>query len=235
MGMVEERFSDIEERLKEYADESYRDFHSKIVPSSRIIHGVRMPTLRNMAKGISKGDWRGFLNERTYSHEGCMIRAIIVATANMSIDERIELSKMYIPEIDNWALCDIFCGDWKVKKNERDKLWNLCMNLIETKKEFEMRISVVMMLGHFLDDEYIDRVLEILEKYHHDGYYYKMGAAWTLSFCFIKYPERTEPVLFSEKLDNDIRNKAVQKISDSYRVEKSEKERLKAKKAAMRS
>jgi 3-methyladenine DNA glycosylase AlkD len=90
-----------------------------------------------------------------------------------------------------------------------------------------------MMLAHFLDDEHIDDVLRLLTTKYHRGYYYKMGAAWTLSYCYIKYPEKTEPMLFKDTLDKEIRNKTVQKISDSFRVSKEDKERLKAKKKSL--
>jgi len=91
----------------------------------------------------------------------------------------------------------------------------------------------VMMLDHFLEDERIDEVLRLLTTKYHPGYYYRMGAAWALSFSYIKYPEKTEQALFMDSLDKDIRNKAVQKISDSFRVSKEDKERLKAKKKAL--
>jgi len=225
----------VREELEKNSDPSYLEFNSKIVPTSYNMYGVRMPTIRDLAKKICKEDWRAFLKEDWNSQEECMIRALVIANAKMDTNERLEHTRAYIPEIDNWALCDIFCGDWKVKKTERGQLWELCIELINTNREFEMRVSVIMMLAHFLDIEYIDDVLAILEKYDHEGYYYRMGAAWTLSYCFIKFPAKTESVLFSEKLNKDTRNKAVQKISDSYRVDKGEKQRLKTKKASMYS
>ena len=112
-------------------------------------------------------------------------------------------------------------------------MWNYCLELIKTDDEFMMRVSTVMMLVHFIDDHYINSVLDILSTSYHEGYYFKMGSAWALSVCFIKYPEMTEPYLFVPSLDKEIRNKAIQKICDSYRVEKDKKEELKKKKAAL--
>ncbi|MCL2333218.1 MAG: hypothetical protein FWC52_00275, partial [Candidatus Methanoplasma sp.] len=78
-----------------------------------------------------------------------------------------------------------------------------------------------------------DMVLELLTTKYNPGYYYKMGAAWTLSYCYIKYPDRTEPMLFGGPLDSDIRNMAIRKITDSFRVSKEDKARLKAKKKSL--
>ncbi|MDR3205747.1 MAG: hypothetical protein LBT41_01405, partial [Candidatus Methanoplasma sp.] len=78
--------------------------------------------------------------------------------------------------------------------------------------------------------EHIDRVRSVLSAADHPGYYYRMGAAWALSFCFVKFPERTEPFLFADRPDKDVRSKAIQKICDSHRVDKAVKERLKLRK-----
>ena len=54
-----------------------------------------------------------------------------------------------------------------------------------------------------------------------------MAVAWAVSICYIKYPEKTYSYLESCKLDNFTFNKAIQKIRESYRVPKEDKENLK--------
>ncbi len=225
---------DVKKELKEQADPAYREFHTGIVPGAAEILGVRAPAVREISKRICKDDWRSFLKEPAEFYEERTLKALVIANAKMSFDERMELTREFVPQIDNWAICDVFCGDWKVKEGpDKEKLWDYCLELIESDEEFKMRVSAVMMLAHFLDDAHIDIVLDLLTTKYNPGYYYKMGAAWTLSYCYIKYPERTEPMLFRDTLDKEIRNKAVQKISDSFRVGKEDKERLKAKKKAL--
>ncbi|MDR1690259.1 MAG: DNA alkylation repair protein [Candidatus Methanoplasma sp.] len=222
---------DVRKELEDHIDLKYRDFHMKSVPGVSGILGVRMPDLRRIVEDICKGDWREFLERPAEFYEEHMLRGLIIAGAKMDFDERVEYTKMFLPEINNWAICDSFCGSWKVKgAQDREKLWDYCLELIDTDDEYGMRVSAVMMMGKFMDSAHIDMVLELLTKKHHDGYYYKMGAAWALSCCYIKYPEKTEPLLFIDTLDKEIRNKAIQKISDSFRVSKEDKDRLKAKK-----
>ena len=55
-----------------------------------------------------------------------------------------------------------------------------------------------------------------------------MGVAWTLSMCYVKFPERTEEVLFDGRLETEVLRMTVRKICDSYRADPSDKERLKA-------
>jgi 3-methyladenine DNA glycosylase AlkD len=221
---------DFRKTIEDNADPAYRDFHTSIVPGIEKVYGVRTPVLRDLSKKILKNDWRSFLETEPGCYEELIIRAMVIAKAPVSVEERLAMSRDYVEMIDNWALCDVFCGDWKVRPGDKGKLWSYVLELIGTGEEFKMRVASVMMLVHFLDEEHIDEVLSILSTAHHNGYYYKMGAAWALSFCFIKYPEKTEPFLFADTLDKDIRNKAVQKICDSFRVGKEDKERLKEKK-----
>lgn len=42
-------------------------------------------------------------------------------------------------------------------------------------------------LDFYIDEQYIDRVLELLKTVKHEGYYAKMAVAWAYSFCFIKF------------------------------------------------
>jgi len=220
----------VKEEIIKNSDPKYKEFHKNIVPGIEDFYGVRMPVLRNISKQIINDDWRSFLEQPVTCYEETMIRSQIIAGAKMNIDERLELSRMFMPEINNWAICDNFCGDWKVNNKDKEKLWNYCLELIETDDEFMMRVSAVMMLCHFLDNEYIDNVLSLMSTKYHPGYYYKMGAAWTLSFAYIKFPEKTETFIFANTLDDEIRNKSIQKICDSFRVENNDKERLKKKK-----
>ena len=53
-----------------------------------------------------------------------------------------------------------------------------------------------------------------------------MAVAWAVSICFIKFPEKTQILLKSNKLDNFTHNKSIQKIIESYRVDKEVKNEL---------
>ena len=54
-----------------------------------------------------------------------------------------------------------------------------------------------------------------------------MALAWLLSVSFIKQKDKTIKYLKNNKLDDFTHNKAIQKIIESYRVTKEEKEFIK--------
>lgn len=85
---------------------------------------------------------------------------------------------------------------------------------------------MVCLLDFFVQEAFIDRILNCFSDIHHEGYYVKMAVAWAVSVCYVKFPEKTEDFLLKNTLDDFTHNKAIQKIRESYRVSKEEKERL---------
>ena len=219
---------EIKNRLLELADERYKEFHSKLCPNTDNILGVRVPVLRNYAKELAKRDFRLYLfsdNEEYY--EEIMLQGMIIGIAKMNIDERLKFIKDFVPKIDNWAICDVFCAGLKfVNKNDK-VVWKFLQNYKKSKEEFELRFLIVMMLDYFLKDEYIEKVIKIIDSIKYEGYYVKMAIAWLISIAYIKYPTYMLEYLNNNSLDNFTYNKALQKIIESYRVSKEEKEKIK--------
>lgn len=83
-----------------------------------------------------------------------------------------------------------------------------------------------MMMDYYLTDEYIEKVLEKINKIHHEGYYVKMGVAWLISVAFVKYEEKIRNFLSNNNLDDFTYNKALQKIVESNRVTKEVKDEI---------
>lgn len=216
----------VRDGLHRNVDTGYAEFNRRLLPGTDNVLGVRMPVLRKMASEIMKGDWKGFLGSDSEYHEENLLKALVIANVKISFEERIVLTRDFAPYIENWAVCDLLCNDWKYVAEARNALWDLCDEWLASGEEFKMRTSVVMMLFKFIDDGNIDKVLDRIVSNSHDGYYYRMGAAWALSFCYVDFPEKTEKVLESGKLDPEIQNMTVRKIRESLRVGKDDKERI---------
>lgn len=222
----------IENKLKKLADEKYKKFHSSLCPnnSKDIFLGVRIPVLKKYAKELLK-EYRVediLKNIKNDYYEEIMLEGIVIANSKISIDEKIELASEFVPKIINWAICDVFCADFKFKNEEKNKVWDFIIKYQKSDKEFEIRFLVVMMLSHFLEENYIDKVFKIIEKIKKEDYYVKMSVAWLISVAYVKYKDKTENYLYNcSSLDDWTYNKAIQKIIESYRVSKEDKENLK--------
>lgn len=215
------------EKLEQNRDEEYRIFHSKLCPNIDNILGVRVPKLREIAKEISKTEnWQEILIQESKYYEITMIQGLVIGYSKMDIDEKIKLIEEFIPKIDNWAVCDIFCSNLKIKEKDKTTIWQFLNKYLESEDEFILRFVVIMYLGYFLTEEYIVRVLENIEKIKNDRYYTQMGIAWLISVAYVKQKDITIKYLTMSKLDNYTYNKAIQKIIESNRVTKEEKAKI---------
>lgn len=218
---------EFDEFLRSNSEEKFKGFTEKLINTSLDMVGVRVPILRKAAKEISKGDWRDFLTWEMRSYEQCFVKGVVIASAKMCQEERLELSDRFLPEITDWSVCDSFCGSWKVERGKEDALWDWSADLLDTGEEFRMRVGAVMMMDHFIDDAHIGRMLDLLTAERRSpGYYWDMGCAWALSFCFIRYPDETEEAMFRGTLSTEILRMTVNKVRDSYRVPDDRKKAL---------
>lgn len=219
----------IEKKIFELADEKYKQFHTNLCPGTNNIVGVRVPILRKYAKDlIEKYSLEEILSNlgNTY-YEEVMLEGMLIGIAKLDTRERIKYIQKFVPKIDNWAVCDVTCAGLKFANKNRKIVWELLQNYLKSNKEFELRFAIVMMLDFYITDEYIKLVLQELNKINHDGYYVKMAVAWAISICFIKYPDETYKLIKNNNMDNFTHNKAIQKIIESYRVDKKVKDELK--------
>lgn len=219
----------IREQLFNLSEQEYKKFNSRLIPDVDNILGVRLPTLRNIAKRIAKNDWRSYLSEADNDYfEEIMLQGLVIGYIKADFEEILEYITIFIPKINNWAVCDSFSASLKITQKNLTQMWKFLQPYLNSQKEFEIRFAVVMLIDNYIKDEYIDEVLSILDKIQHDGYYVKMAVAWALSVCFVKYPEKTMPYFINSNLDNFTYNKALQKTIESFRVDNEAKAKLRS-------
>lgn len=214
----------VREELISLSDEKYRDFHKNLCPGVENILGVRLPILRKISKNLSKDNYLDYLNNKDLKYyEEIMIKGLTIGYIKVDNDTRFDYIKNFIPYIDNWAVCDSFCNNLKFTNKNMNEVWNFLMTYLSSSNEFELRFVIVMILNYFLTEKFIDDVLNIFNNIHHEGYYVKMAVAWAISFAYIHFPEKTLEFLKNNNLDKFTYNKSLQKIIESNRVSKDDK------------
>lgn len=219
---------EVRKKIFELADEKYKEFHSKLCPNTSNIVGVRVPILRNYAKELAKGDFRTYLkNAKNDYYEEIMLQGMVIGLAKMDIEERLKYIEGFVPKIDNWAICDVFCTGLKFVNKNKEQVWKFLRKYTKSKEEFELRFLIVIMLDFYITEEYINKVIALLDSIKHTGYYVKMAISWTISVAYVKYPKITMEYLKNNTLDDFTYNKALQKILESYRVNDEDKKIIK--------
>lgn len=214
----------IREQIFELIDTDYQKFSAALIPTINNVLGVRLPELRKMAKKIVKGDWRTYLETAKDEYfEEIMLQGMVIGYVKTDIEELLFYVASFVPKIDNWSVCDSFCTGLKSTKENKERVWEFLQPYLSSKKEYEIRFGVVMLLDFYIETEYIERVLNLLDRVKHEGFYAKMAVAWAVSICYVKLPDSTMEYLRNNTLDDFTYNKALQKITESNRVDKETK------------
>lgn len=227
-------------KLWECRDTSYKEFNDRIANCPTVpTLGVRVPELRRIAKEAAKEDWREYLDEMERDwrggqetgefHEEHTVWGILIGLARMDREERTRRLDRWVPGCLSWADCDICAATLKFMKKDREYWYDYAVRWLSAPQPFAARFAIVSLMDHFVEEEYIDRLLPIFSgSYGQEEYYIRMAQAWALSVCFVKFREKTLEILQNSPMDDWIRNKAIQKCRESYRVSPEDKELLKA-------
>lgn len=209
-------------------DLKYRDFHTSLVLNSKYeFIGIRTPIMKDIAKQIAKGDIEEFLKyAQDKYYEEVMIQGLVISHIK---DEKVfyKYFKKHIKKIDNWALCDTFCSAIKIVEKHEDKYFKEAIELSLNSKEFISRVGLIIILGHFIKQENLSIIFDILNKITSDKFYINMAEAWLVCEMYTKFPKETTEFIKKNNLNKFTQNKAISKIHDSFRVSAKEKELLK--------
>ena len=213
--------------LNDNSDMKYQIFHKNLLNSDINLIGVRTPVLKDIAKQISKGNYLEYITlNKHQTYEEILIHGLIIGYIKEDINRIIDMLNEFIPYINNWAVNDIVAANIKIFKKEQTIGFLTIKKYIASNNNWEVRFGLVLLLAHYINNDYIDHILKISSSINTDDYYVKMANAWLISVCYIKYPDKTIKLFKMANLDHWTNNKAIQKIKESYRVNKENKAKL---------
>ncbi len=214
----------IRQELIDLSEEKFKLFAERLNPNINNILGIRIPILRKLAKKLAKDNPFDYLNSNDeIYYEEVLLKALIIGNLKQDIDVIFKQLENFIPKINCWSICDCVCSELKIIKKNQSVTWNFIQKYLNSNNTYDIRFAVVIMIFHFIDEEHISDILNEMDKIKHDDYYVKMAVAWNISICFIKFPEKTMSYLKNNTLDKFTYNKALQKIIESYKVDKETK------------
>jgi len=215
--------------LESQKDIKYKNFHFKLLKNDKInLIGIRTSKLKKIAKEISKNNYQNFILKNTHkTYEETLIHGLILGYLNMDFNKLEKLLNEFIPNIDNWATCDLTVTNLKIFKQEQENGYKYISKCLKSKNIWKQRVGIVLLNSYYINDEYINIILEIIPNIKTNEYYLQTAIAWLISTCYIKYPDITINILKEKKLDIFIHNKSIQKIIESKRISNKEKEKLK--------
>ncbi|MBS6518140.1 MAG: DNA alkylation repair protein [Clostridium sp.] len=221
-------YTEIQKELISLADEPYRQFHSRLLPGTDHILGVRLPVLRKMAGRLLKEEGVFCLERLTdETYEELQLQGLIIGSAREDAGEKLERIRRFVDKIDNWAVCDTFCTSLRFTRKNQEKVLDFLKPYILSSREFEARFAAVMLLSWYADEAYILETLRLLDQIRQPDYYASMAVAWAVSVCYVKFPEITMKYLTEwNTLEEDTYRRALQKILESNRADQEQKRQI---------
>lgn len=218
----------IREHLMALADEKYRDFQAKLMPTvdKNTVIGVRMPAIRSLAKEL-KGSKTAeeFLDAGKHKYYDENTLHISLLNLEKDFDRALERTQAFLPYVDNWAVCDMLSP--KVFSKNLPCLYDNILRWLESDKPYTVRFGIGMLMRYFLDENFDEKYLTLVADIKSDEYYVNMMSAWFFATALTKQYEITLPLFLDMRLDRWVHNKAISKVCDSYRVETEKKNYLK--------
>ncbi len=227
--------------LEKMSEENYKKFSSSLIPGVKNMLGIRLPLLREYAKKLAKGDWEDAIEEEDYYFEEVMLKGMVLSYASNDVSLMEGYIKDFIPLVNNWSVCDSVFMGMKIFEKNREWAWDFIQPYLNSHKEFEIRVGVIIMMQHILkcDDKgkkmarlrkidmsclenagekkglYVDRIFEAMERIDTSKYYASMAVSWLVTEAFCLFPYHTYEYLKVCKLDDVTYNKGLQKIVES--------------------
>ena len=214
---------EIESFLKKNSEEKLAEFHKKLVTTKYKIYGIRTDALRKFAKYLAKENCPPE-EIKPNSHEEILIRGMVLSNLKLKDTEIISEFSKFIDYIDNWATCDMIVSSLKRLKTENG--YKFFIEQLSSPSSFKKRVGIIGLMDYFLLSDKQNEIISNLIKITDENYYVQMAIAWLLCTLISKDYENGKNALL--KFNNKfIRNKAISKCHDSFRLTKEQKEELK--------
>ena len=223
-----DNLTEIQNRLFSLADEDYKEFHHKLIPtvSYESIIGVRTPQLRRLAKEIFlSGSNKQFLDRLPHRfYEENNLHAFLLEQIN-DYELLVEYVNRFLPYVDNWATCDMMSP--RIFSKSKDKLYKDAYRWIDSGVTYAVRFGICILMKHYLDESFKIEYLEKVASIKSDEYYVNMAVAWYFATALAKQYKATLPYVENRRLDMWAHNKTIQKARESFLITTEQKEYLK--------
>lgn len=222
---------DIQAQLLAMADENYREFTAKLVPTIDVakIIGIRIPVLRQYAKKIAKEypqEASGFMQTLAHHYlEENHLHAMLVERIQ-DYDTCMAETERFLPQIDNWCTCDIFHP--KIFKKYPSQVRSKINDWLKSDHEYTIRYAIGILLSNYLKENFDKADLKQVAEIQSEEYYVQMMMAWYFSMALVHQYEDTIPYLEKERFSRFVHQKTIQKAIESRQISEDTKQYLKS-------
>ena len=218
-------YSAITQRLFEEKTCNIENYSRKLVPTDKTILGVSIPKLRKIASTIPKENILDFIQNYSEEYfEQLLLKGVAFSKVNSNDKNVLQIAEKFIGKINDWCVCDIFCQSFKYARKHPREVFEFLKTLAKENDEFKQRVVAVILLSHYIDDEYIDDMLALLTELNCGKYYTDMAIGWAVATAFAKQRDATYKFIISGKLTLNQYKISVKKMRESFRISQEDKD-----------
>ena len=214
----------VRQRLEALADESNADFLSRLLPGvePETVLGVRMPTLRALAKELRGTDEAAaFLAALPHRYlDENNLHALLINDLR-GYEDALAALDAFLPYVDNWATCDALRTK-AVKKKLADFRGRID-GYLASAAPYTVRFGIEMLMCHYLDAAFSAKQNEQVASIRSEHYYIRMMQAWYFATALAKQWDATVPLLEQRRLESWTHTKTLRKAIESYRISDEKK------------
>ena len=218
------------EKIKEYLlsqqDIKYRDFTLPLIPNvdKDSFIGVRLPVIKKYEKELDYKSKEEFIHSLPHKyHEENVLHSLILSSIK-DYDEFIKDVNMFLPYVNNWAVCDSICNKYLTKHKSR--LIKEIYKWLKSDEIYRVRYAVKCLMSYYLDEDFNEEDIAKVQEVKLDDYYVKMMIAWYIATGLAKNYDSFIKVIEDKIFDTFTHNKAIRKAIESFRVSDEHKDYL---------
>jgi len=220
----EKLVNDLNDYLYSIRNADRMDWEKRVINTKNDCYAIPAQKVKSIANEIYKGNYISFLDIMPHSNHTILLISTYLISKIKDYKIQIKYINKISKYIDNWALVDSL--KFNTKKYETEYL-EYADKMLKSKKEFERRIGVRILFDYTKNNNYYNKIFDVLNSLEkEEAYYVNMAAAWLLCECFIKNKDLTFNYYKNNKTNSLIINKSISKCRDSFRVSKEDKDEL---------
>ena len=237
------------------SDARYRKGHIRIInplPGTSVL-GLHIPDMRKIAARLASEEEQGgelierfeAAPERSLYYEEYMVWGMMLNRMRLPLEERLDRLRVFVPHIDNWAVCDSVCAGAKWARPGDSLTKAFILELLASDREFEVRFGLILYMSRMMEESSLPEIFKIMEsidlerirsdyrqgKVSKDSedlcpglvagrppYYVRMAMAWLMATALAKYPDLTRSLISRTNLPEDVLRLYVRKARESFRT-----------------
>lgn len=201
----------------------FRSHFKKLLASNYKYYGIKTAILHKAAERIaSKLTLEEIMKLEPLDYEELTLLGLAIVYSNSPFEEKLKGVDYFLSINDNWAASDIIANSIKVN----DKVFfDYLVGLLD-KDIWHVKFAINAFMFHYLNEEFLDDVLNVLAKVDSEDNFVVKAVASFLAEAYLQYPQQIVEFIDTAPITMKALRAMLVKVRLSKRIPEENKELL---------